>query len=423
MQCIVEKKIIKEKYKKLVSNFLSLSVLQGLNMVLPLITLPYLVRVLGVENFGLMNFSLAVIMCFNILISFGFELSATRQIAENCNDVQTVSKIFCSVMVIKLCLTLVSVIILFILALSYSAVGDSAALYFVTFGVVVGNAMFPSWFFQGMESMKYVTYVHFVFKVLLTALIFYFVTSEADILYVPALNSMASILSGLVAMGILFRMYKINLVWPSMVNLKYQFSESFHYFVSRVVNSGSRYFATMIIGVGYGNSVVGYYTMVEKLFYALVSSGGVIAQTIYPYMSRTKDMAFFKKTFSIIILVALVGTLFVMLFNEEILWLIYGVKNDGLTMMYNVVFSGAIFAIASSMLGFPLLGAFGYAKQANNSLIYASLGYIAYLAVVVLLGKGVNFLAFSIPLYMIVSFLIRVFYIMKMDFLVKAEYE
>ena len=75
-----------KKHKILVSNFVYLAILQGLNLLLPLITFPYLVRVLGIENFGLLSFSLALITYFQIITDFGFNSIATRDISVAIED-------------------------------------------------------------------------------------------------------------------------------------------------------------------------------------------------------------------------------------------------------------------------------------------------------------------------------------------------
>ena len=405
-------KFSKDK-KALLSNFFSLGALQGVNMVLPLIVLPYVVRVLGVENFGLISFALSIIMYFNILVSFGFELSATREISVNREDRRKVEEIFSSVMLIKFVLVFISFLILCILFYLVESFRENAPLYLATFGIVIGNSLFPSWLFQGMEQMKHITYVKVTTGILFAALIFLFVRDSSDFVYVPLLNSLGSIIAGLYALYLAYNVFSIRLVKPRKEMVIYQLKNSSHFFLSRVANNGSRYYATTLVGLFFGNVMVGYYAMVEKLFYAFMSLGGVISQTLYPYMSRTRNMDLYKKVLLIVTISSILILIPVMFFREQILYLVFDVNNDVLSNIFLIVFSGALFGVLSALTGYPLLAAFGFINHANNSLIYTSIIYMVYISIVTLLTRNIYLVASSLLAFNAISLGFRIYYIKK----------
>jgi len=386
-------------------------------MVLPLITFPYLVRVLGIETFGLVNFSLAIIGYFNMLVSFGFELSATKEISINRDNKEKMSEIFSAVTFIKTIMFILSFILLTILIVFIDLLNENLLLYYTTFGIVLGNILFPSWFFQGVEKMKYITIITVVTRMFFTIFIFVLVQDKDDFIYVPLLNSFGAILGGVFALRVIFKTYSIKLYIPAKKIIFRQLKDSYYYFVSRVANNGSRLFATTIIGAYFGNTAVGYYSLVEKLFYAFTSMGGVVSQTIYPYMSRTKDLKFLKKILLLTIILSIPILFALMSFRVSLLMIVFNIQNEMASNIFLIVFSGALFSIVSSIIGYPLLAAFGYPKYANNSLIYSSIIYLIYILIVVFLTNNIYYTSFSIVVYMMSGLLFRIYFIKKTELL------
>ena len=131
----------RQERKTLLENFLSLSSLQGVNYVLPLIVLPYLIRVLGPEKIGLIAFAQALVQYFIILTDYGFNMSATRQIALYREHKTQLRQIFTSVLIVKLILVAISFFIMMLIVNIFPRFQHDWLLYALSFGAVLGNAL------------------------------------------------------------------------------------------------------------------------------------------------------------------------------------------------------------------------------------------------------------------------------------------
>src|SRR4051812_27732428 len=109
----------KKNNNRLFGNIISLIVLQGNNYIFPLITFPYLVRTLGVDNYGVLIFCTAIVQFLNIFVDYGFNISATREISINKNSIEKVNEKYNIIMTIKMIFTLLIGIIYFIIIESF----------------------------------------------------------------------------------------------------------------------------------------------------------------------------------------------------------------------------------------------------------------------------------------------------------------
>ena len=119
--------------KVFIKNFLSLAAVQGVNYLLPLMTLPYLVRVLGVDNFGIFSFATAIVAFFAVITDYGFNFSATREISVNKFNKREITKIYSSVMTLKIILMLLSFLILCIMVFFIPKFNDNLLIYLLCF--------------------------------------------------------------------------------------------------------------------------------------------------------------------------------------------------------------------------------------------------------------------------------------------------
>lgn len=314
-----------ENSKKISANFMYLSILQGMNLILPLITFPYLVRVLGIENFGLLMFAQAFIVYFTMIVDYGFNLSGIREVSSNRNNKSKLIKIFSSIMIARFILALVGLIFLTIIVFSFEKFSQNWELYYLTFGIVIGTALFPTWFFQGMEKMKYITVLTVIAKLIFTLSIFLFVTTEKDFIYVPLINSL-----GFISLFIIFKDFNIRIKFQKWKRIKIQFIRGWYIFISKISINLYGATNTFILGIFTTDTIVGYYAIAEKVVRIITSLFAPFYQTIYPHVvsivKKPKNEAnnFLKKVFKYSLGISTIVFLLSVLLGEFSLLLVFG---------------------------------------------------------------------------------------------------
>jgi PST family polysaccharide transporter len=402
--------------KRLVSNFLSLSILQGTNLLLPLITFPYLVRVLGIEKFGLIAFALATVAYFEILTDYGFDLSATRQISIHRNDKSKVTSIFSAVLSIKALLSIVSFALLSILVFSFSKFSEFFLVYYFTFGRVVGKSLFPVWFFQGMERMKITTYLNILAKVVFTAAIFLFVKEESDFLLVPIFNSLGFVAAGIVALIQIRWRFGIKFQLQSKAELWEQLQDGWHIFLSRIYVNIYTTTNTFLLGVMTNNVIVGYYSIAAKIIEAIDSLFIPANNALYPFMSKLyhdnkeKFYRLVNKVNAIYLAIAIVMVAGALLFGKFLITFVNGTFDSNIYMIYSILSFKIIFAPFAPFFTNILINQNRKAEYLKI-VKYTFIFNILLVPVLIYLYSGVGM---AVAVLMVVTFHILLFYWRKL---------
>ena len=270
-----------KKNKLLVENFSYLSALQIFNTILPLITYPYLIRVLGAELYGLVVFAQAIIAYFSIMINFGFNISATKEIAIHRENKVKLSEIVSSIFIIKISLFLLVAIILIGLILFVPEFHEHYLLYLFSLGLTVNEVIFPIWYFQGIEKMRYITYISIISRLVFTALIFFIIKQESDYILVPLFNTIGSVIGGLVALYFVFIKGQLKISLPDGKIVFGYFKSSTPFFLSRVSAVINIRTNALVIGYFLGYTEVSYYDLASKICQVFKIPFTLINQTIY----------------------------------------------------------------------------------------------------------------------------------------------
>ena len=365
--------------KSLVKNFSSLSILQISNYLFPIITFPYLVRVLGPDKFGLVNFAAAFVAYFNVFTDYGFNLSATKDISINRYNQTKVNEIFSTVLVIKLILFAISLLIFSILVFTVPRFSSSWEIYLCSFLIVFGTVLFPGWFFQGMEDMKYITITNISVKVIWTILVFTLIRSADDVLLLVILNGGSFILIGLFSLIILVRIFNVRFIIPSVLQIKTQLINGWYVFISTASITLYTTSNVFILGLFASNEVAGYFAAADKIRVAVQGLFSNAGSTIFPYLSKMfteskKDaIVFVKKYRNYTVGIAMILTLMLFIFAKPIVLIVLGSGYEPSINVFRIILFLPIIILLSNIYGIQIMLNLGYKKEFFKVIFYAGI--------------------------------------------------
>lgn len=368
-----------EDYKRITGNIISLFSLQGVNYLLPLITFPYLTRVLGPEKYGLIAFAAAFIVYFQILTDYGFNYSATREISINRDNNEKLSKIFSSVLSAKFLLMILSFILMSMVIFSFDKFKTHWELYYFTFGLVIGNLLLSPWFFQGMEKLRYISLLNIIAGLIFTISIFIFIRESSDFIYVPLINSIGSIIVGILSMKIILKDFNVKLVLPSLRDIKIQLKEGWHIFISTVAISFYTTSNVFILGLFASTVVVGYYSVAEKIVYMALGLINPVSQSIYPHISsvanKSKEDAigFIKKIAIYMMLFTLFLSVLLLFAAGFILTILAGPQYYSSIIVLQILSFIPLMVGLSNIFGIQTMLTFNYKRAFSSITIVSSL--------------------------------------------------
>ena len=370
MLSIIKKLLNKAEYKKILENIVSLTGLQFASYILPLITLPYLTYVLGPDKFGLTQYAISLITYFQMFTDYGFNLSATRELAIVREDKKKVSEIFNTVMFIKIILTILSFLVLLAIISFVPKFNSDADVYLLTFGIVIGYVLFPTWLFQGMEYMKYTSILNIIGKVIFTVFIFLFIHQSSDYLLVPIINSFGYIVVGVLGIYISLTKFDIDLSVPSSENIKYHLKEGWHVFLSTIAINMYTTTNTFLLGLLTNNTLVGYYSIAEKIINAVNGLFNPISQALYPFISRTvnnkdknSNILMIRKLTKLAAILGMMFSIGVFVFAELVINILFGPEYVSSITVLRILSIIPFMVSLSNIFGIQTMLTFNYKKD------------------------------------------------------------
>lgn len=316
------KTIFKNKnIKVFFENFLALMANKVVNIIVPLIVLPYLIVTVGAENYGEYAFIYSIVFYLLTITQYGFSLSAVKAVSRNKHNPYELNKIFNNVISTKLFLFLLTTLIIVV---AFIILGDNNSKGFIlltTYLIVLGDVLNPIWFFQGIEKMRNITVVNSILKTTYLVLVFVFIKEKGDYIYIGLLQSIGFVLSGVISLLIAIKNYNLKIKLSKISVIKEYLIKGFSSFVTLIVPSLYVNTSIFFMGILGFNVHVTYFESAYKISNGFASISQILSNVFYPFASRVKNR--FKKIRNILLTTGLLLTIVCFLGAEIIYGLLF----------------------------------------------------------------------------------------------------
>lgn len=382
------KKIINSKLFK---NGMWLTILQLVNTVIPVVTIPYVTRILGSNEYGIFSIALNWILYLQVLVEYGFGLSGSRKVALlKENEHAQLNQLFNNIISARILLLIVSFIALNIICIISAFSLQMYISILILFIMIIGTTFQLTWLFQGKQDMKFITIINVTSRIVSVILIFLLVKKPNDIYLYCALYSITLFLSSVISMIVARKKYNLKFSFARFDAIIKEFKDGIYLFASSAMTKIFSGFGVTMLGIYTTASITGIFSAIYKIPYVLTMFFSPVSQAIYPFISKEfskgdeEGKKCVRKIGIPIFIIFGIFSIFIIVFNKIIINLLFGMEYSNYSIIVVPLVIQFLLAIINNFIGIQTLVASG--KQKNYSKAF-SIGCIAIVASNVLLGK------------------------------------
>ncbi len=360
--------------KKLLQNFTYISFLQVFLLLAPLITYPYLIRILGQELYGVVLSAQMLASYASLIIDFGSNGVCAKHVSINRNDSNKVAEIVNSVILVRFLFFIGCFLIYLAVVFLIPQYRPYFFLFILTYGLTFNDLLFPQFYFQGMENMKAITIINIITKFVFIILVFVVVKSPDDYLYVPLLYSLGYTLGGIYSLYLIYHVQRIKFYIPSLDTLRYYVKDCSPLFANDLICTVKDKVNYMFVGIfaGMGNVVI--YDLALKLHSLLTKPMQILTTVLLPRFAANRNVNQLKKVIAISFCVAFFLVILTNIFLPQIVEFFIHEQIELVPLRLFLI--APLLVSVSSVISSNLFIAFGYNKYVLYSIIITTIVYI-----------------------------------------------
>lgn len=363
---------MKKGTRQLSANIVSLFILKGAEYIVTFITLPYLLRVLGPAGYGSIVFCQTIMNYGNLVVDYGFNLTAPRDIEKD--EHAAIQQDFAAILGAK-CLLLFGATVVILLGLAIFRNHIDALLVLACLPALVGGALFPIWYFQGIQQMRFITIFNIVARTCSVIGIFAFVREAGDVYAAAVLLSVTPLVAGVLSLAMIARRQPHFFRRPTLAAIREKFRDGWDIFLSTLFINLYTNSNVFILGLLTNETCVGYYAAASKLIEAVKGLLMPISNAIFPHVSamvkdaRDDAICFLRKAVKVIGGLSLLLSVLVCVFAAPVTRLIMGDAYDASIRVLRIISFLPFIIGLSNIFGIQTMVAFGMQRLFSRILM------------------------------------------------------
>ncbi len=372
------------KYSNAFINTVMLYILTAAKTIFPLIILPFLTRVLSVETYGMVSYVKSLVGYEQIIIDFGFMLSAVKDIVEAKNDENKISYIIGDTVVSKSIIAVISYILFIFISLKTNILQGNVIFALLSLTVPLLSCFLMDFLFRGIEKMHLITIIFVFMKTISTVMTILLIKNDNDVLLIPIFDIVSSIL----AIGLTWVIIKklgFKFKFTNIKNCLQKLKTSFKYFTNSIASTAFGALNTIVIGAYMSDAQqIAFWSVSMQIVGAVQNLYAPISSGIYPYMIKYRDLNLIKKIMIIFMPLILLGVGICYKMTPFVLSIVAGEEYIAAANVFKCLLPVLVMSFPVAIFGWSALGAINRVKETTLSTTYGAIFQITGLFILIL---------------------------------------
>ena len=280
--------------KKKAYDFFVYGLGQLINLASPLLVFPFIILKCGEEGLGKIGIGFSLMLLLNAIIDYGSYIIGVREIAINRENHKILNEKVNAIYGSKIILLLGVLLFSFILIYIIPFFSREKELFLLSLVIVLGQFVNPSWFFQGIENYKWISFINVVSKIIYLTGVFLFVKESDDYIYVNLFFGIGLLISSLIGVVWFVKHFSFSIKFNDLLRGRKIIRDEFSFSTSQIFLSIHQYFPIIIVSYILGDFVAGQYRIIDQIISLFKTYLNMIFYFVYANICHELDKSMRK---------------------------------------------------------------------------------------------------------------------------------